>query len=60
MELHDDLKEYTITIKREILCTVHVSAVNEYAARDCFYLGDYSEGQEIDVLNEDIVSVRED
>lgn len=60
MELHDDLKEYTITIKREVLMTVHVSALSKEDARNAFYSGNYSEGQEIDMLNEDIVSVRED
>lgn len=54
------MQNYTITVKRTVICTVHVEADDELEARDAFCAGDYSEGQEIEVVDEEIKSIRQD
>lgn len=54
------MKQYTLTIKRTTLCTVYVEAEDEMKARDKFFQGDFEEGQEIDILHDDLCDVRED
>lgn len=54
------MNSYTITAVKEVLFTVHVEAESVEDAKEAFYSGDYSDGQEVDILNEQVRSVRLD